>query len=107
MKTKEFDALLAPDLDSISKEMGLDEKAITEKAIREFIERYKLEKSLREMRENVNWEYISKLPNKLQKGLFYLLETGNLHITADNAGVPIDVINLHRKKANIFLVVRK
>ena len=54
------------------------------------------------MRENVNWEYISKLPKRLQKGLFYLLDTGNLHTAADNAGVPIDGINAHRKKKQIF-----
>lgn len=55
------------------------------------------------MRENVNWEDISKLPKMLQKGLFYLLNTGNLHIAADNVGVPIDVINVHRKKSRYIL----
>ncbi|MCW3134255.1 MAG: hypothetical protein N2V78_08020 [Methanophagales archaeon] len=57
----------------------MDAETITEKAIREFIARYKLEKMRKEMRENVNWEYISKLPGRLQKGLFYLLDTRNLH----------------------------
>jgi hypothetical protein len=38
---------------------------------------------------------------------FISKDTGNLHIAADNAGVPIDVINVHRKKADIFLVVEK
>jgi hypothetical protein len=64
-------------------------------------------KNLSKEKENVNWEYISKLPSRLQKGLFCLLDTGNLHIAADNAGVPIDVINVHRKKADIILVVEK
>ena len=98
---------LVPDWEFISKDTGLDVETITEKAIRGFIARYKQEKIQKEMRENVNWEYISKLPGRLQKGLFYLLDTGNLHIAADNAGVPIDVINMHRKKADIFLVVEK
>ncbi|NQE45259.1 hypothetical protein C5S31_04455 [ANME-1 cluster archaeon GoMg2] len=107
MATKKYDASLAPDLEFISRDTGLDVETLTEKAIRDFIARYKLEKIRKEMRENVNWEYISKLPGRLQKGLFSLLDAGNLHIAADNAGVPIDVINVHRKKANIFLIVEK
>ena len=107
MATKRNNVSLAHDLEFISKDTGLDVETITEKAIREFIARYTLEKIRKEMKENVNWEYISKLPSRLQKGLFYLLDTGNLHIAADNAGVPIDVINMHRKKADIFLVVEK
>jgi len=98
MATKKNKVALAHDLEFISKDTGLDAETITEKAIREFIARYKLEKIRKEMRENINWEYISKLPGRLQKGLFYLLDTGNLHIAADNAGVPIDVINVHRNK---------
>jgi hypothetical protein len=60
-------------------------------------------KNLSKDKENVNWEYISKLPSRLQKGLFYLLDTGNIHIAADNAGVPIDVINVHQKKGRYIL----
>jgi hypothetical protein len=91
MATKRNNVSLAHDLEFIFKDIA----------------RYKLEKIRKEMRENVNWEYISKLPKRLQKGLFYLLDTGNMHIAADSAGVPIDVINVHRKKADIILVVEK
>ncbi|MFQ6072355.1 MAG: hypothetical protein ACE5KT_06615 [Methanosarcinales archaeon] len=80
---------------------------IMDLALEEFITRYKIKKALDEMRKNVDWKYIGDLPIKLQKGLFALLETGNLHIAADKAGVPLDVINMLRKKANIQLVVTK
>ena len=67
MAAKKCDASLAPDMEFISRDTGLDVETLTEKAIREFIARYKLEKIRIEMRENVNWEYISKLPGRLQK----------------------------------------
>ena len=49
MATKRNNVSLAPDLEFISKDTGLDVETITEKAIREFIARYKLEKIRKEM----------------------------------------------------------
>jgi dephospho-CoA kinase len=49
MATKRKNVSLAPDLEFISKDTGLDVETITEKAIREFIARYKLEKIRNEM----------------------------------------------------------
>ncbi|MBB5254082.1 hypothetical protein [Sulfurisphaera ohwakuensis] len=72
---------------------------IDEKALKEWIERFKEAREIR--RKYADWDFIKSQPTKIRIALEYYIETGDLYNASRLAGMTMEDFNELRIKARI------
>ncbi|GAA5420809.1 hypothetical protein [Sulfurisphaera tokodaii] len=72
---------------------------IDEKALKEWIERFKEAREIR--RKYADWDFIKSQPTKIRIALEYYIETGDLYNASRLAGMAMEDFNELRIKARI------